>query len=86
MADLAHDASGPASSEPAGITLQQATRPASSDSGKLRVFISYSRDDLTLPSTPTGDRVCRASFETLIYGHVVSALAHAPISTDEAGR
>jgi hypothetical protein len=46
MADLAHDPSGTASSEPAGIALQQASRPASSDRGKLRVFISYSRDDL----------------------------------------
>ena len=46
MADLAHDASGPASSEPAGIAPQQANRPSSSDRGKLRVFISYSRDDL----------------------------------------
>src|SRR6516165_99860 len=45
MADLAHDASGPASAEPAGIA-QQVRQPASSDSGKLRVFISYSRDDL----------------------------------------
>jgi TPR repeat protein len=47
MADLAHDASGPASSEPAGIAQQQANRPSSSDDrGKLHVFISYSRDDL----------------------------------------
>src|SRR6516164_8706908 len=47
MADLAHDASGPASSEPAGFAQQQTGRPASSnDRGKLRVFISYSRDDL----------------------------------------
>src|SRR5215470_2438356 len=46
MADLAHDASGPASSEPAGVAPQQANRPSSSDGGKLRVFISYSRDDL----------------------------------------
>jgi TPR repeat protein len=46
MADLAHDASDRASSEPAGIALQQANRPSSSDRGKLRVFISYSRDDL----------------------------------------
>jgi TPR repeat protein len=45
MADLAHDASGTASSEPAGIT-QQAKQATSSDRGKLRVFISYSRDDL----------------------------------------
>ena len=45
MADLAYDASGPASSEPAGIT-QQVNQRDSSDKGKLRVFISYSRDDL----------------------------------------
>jgi TIR domain/Sel1 repeat len=45
MADVAHDASGPASSEPASIALQQASGPASSVKGKLRVFISYSRDD-----------------------------------------
>jgi hypothetical protein len=44
MAELAHDASGPASSEPAGIA-QQASGHATSDKGKLRVFISYSRDD-----------------------------------------
>src|SRR5687767_13175729 len=47
MADLAHNASGLASSEPAGIALQQqASGPAVSDKGKLRVFISYSRKDL----------------------------------------
>ena len=45
MAELAHDASGRASSEPVG-TAQQASGPASSDKGKLRVFISYSREDL----------------------------------------
>src|SRR6188768_1508639 len=45
MADGAHEASGPASSEPAGIA-QQASGPASPDRGKLRVFISYSREDL----------------------------------------
>jgi hypothetical protein len=33
-------------SKPAGIALQQANRPASSDRGKLRTFISYDRDDL----------------------------------------
>src|SRR5215467_199016 len=46
MADLAHNASGSTSSEPAGIAVREADRPASSDRGKLRVFISYSRDDL----------------------------------------
>src|SRR5262245_29113877 len=45
MADLPHDVTGTASSEPAGIA-QQASGPASSDKGKLRVFISYSRKDL----------------------------------------
>jgi hypothetical protein len=43
MADLAHDSSGPASSEATGIT-QQVKQPASSERGKL--FISYSREDL----------------------------------------
>jgi hypothetical protein len=46
MADLAPNASGSTSSEPAGIALREADRAASSDKGKLRVFISYSRDDL----------------------------------------
>src|SRR5215813_5138677 len=46
MADVAHDASGPASPKPDDIALQQASRPDSPDRGKLRVFISYSRDDL----------------------------------------
>ena len=46
MADLAQDASGPASSELAGIAVREADRPDSSDKGKLRVFISYSREDL----------------------------------------
>ena len=47
MADVAHDASGPASSKPADIAApQQASRPDPADKGKLRVFISYSRDDL----------------------------------------
>jgi tetratricopeptide (TPR) repeat protein len=46
MADGAHEASGPASSEPARIALQQGSGPASSDKGKLHVFISYSREDL----------------------------------------
>jgi TPR repeat protein len=46
MADVAHDASGPASPKPGDIAPQQASRPDSPDHGKLRVFISYSRDDL----------------------------------------
>src|SRR5215831_6086411 len=46
MADVAHDGSGPASPKPGDIAPQQASRAASADEGKLRVFISYSRDDL----------------------------------------
>jgi WD40 repeat protein len=46
MADIAHDASGPASPKSGDIAPQQASRPDSPDRGKLRVFISYSRDDL----------------------------------------
>jgi TPR repeat protein len=47
MADVAHDASGPASPKPSDIAApQQAGRPDSPDKGKLRVFISYSRQDL----------------------------------------
>src|SRR5262245_18929937 len=46
MADVAHDAFGPASPKPGDIALQQARRPDSPDKGKLRVFISFSRDDV----------------------------------------
>ena len=70
MADLAHDASGPASSEPAGVAVQQA-RPASSDRGKLRVFISYSRDDLKFADQL--DLALNAyGFECLIDRHGIS--------------
>jgi hypothetical protein len=47
MAGL-HEESGPAPSGAAGIAVQKTTRLASSDKEKLRVFISYSRDDLDL--------------------------------------
>jgi hypothetical protein len=43
---IAHDASGPASPTPGNLALQPASRAGSPDRGKLRVFISYSRDDL----------------------------------------
>jgi hypothetical protein len=46
VADIAHDASGPASPKPGDIAPQQASRLDSPDKGKLRVFISYSREDL----------------------------------------
>jgi hypothetical protein len=45
MAGL-HDASGPAPSGSADIAVQKTGALASSDKGKLRVFISYSREDL----------------------------------------
>jgi hypothetical protein len=46
MADVAHDAFGPVSPKPDDLAPQQASRSDSADRGKLRVFISYSRDDL----------------------------------------
>jgi hypothetical protein len=71
MADLVHDASGPASSEPAGIAVQQASRPASSDRGKLRAFISYSRDDLKFADQlDAALSIC--GFECLIDRHGIS--------------
>ena len=72
MADLARDASGAASSEPAGIAVQQAERPASSeDRGKLRVFISYSRDDLNF-ADQLDAALTACGFECLIDRHGIS--------------
>ena len=71
MADLAHDASGPASSEPAGIGLQPTNRPASSEKEKLRVFISYSRDDLKF-ADQLDDALNAYRFECLIDRHGIS--------------
>src|SRR5262249_8512471 len=70
MADLPHDASGLASSESAGIA-QQASQPASSDKGKLRVFISYSRDDLKF-ADQLDEALNACSFESLIDRHDIS--------------
>jgi hypothetical protein len=64
MADIAQDASGPTSSEPAGTT-QQVKQPASSDRGKLRIFISYSRDDLKF-ADQLDDALNACGFECLI--------------------
>ena len=70
MADLAHDASGPASSEPAG-TAQQGSGPTSSYKGKLRVFIAYSRDDLKFADQlDVALNLC--GFECLIDRHGIS--------------
>jgi TPR repeat protein len=72
MADLARDASGPASSEPAGIDFQQASRPSSSDDrGKLRVFISYSREDLKF-ADQLDAALSACGFECLIDRHGIS--------------
>jgi TPR repeat protein len=71
MADLAYDASDPASSEPAGIALQQANRPSSSDRGKLRVFISYSRDDLKF-ADQLDAALNACSFDSVIDRHGIS--------------
>jgi TIR domain len=70
MADLAHDASGSAS-EITGIALQQASGPASSDKGKLRVFISYSRDDLKF-ADQLDAALDACGFECLIDRHDIS--------------
>jgi len=70
MAELAHDASGPASSESAGIA-QKVSEPASSDRGKLRVFISYSRDDLDF-ADQLDDALNTCDFECLIDRHGIS--------------
>jgi TPR repeat protein len=71
MADLAHDASGPILSEPAGIAQQQANRPASSDKEKLCVFISYSRDDLDF-ADQLDDALNACGFKCLIDRHGIS--------------
>jgi TPR repeat protein len=70
MADVAHDASGPASSEPTGIA-QQVSGPATSDKGKLRVFISYSRDDLDF-ADQLDAALDLCGFECLIDRHGIS--------------
>jgi TIR domain-containing protein len=71
MADLAHDASGPASSEPADIAVKEAGRAASSHKGKLRVFISYSRHDLNFADQlDAALNLC--GFECLIDRHDIS--------------
>jgi hypothetical protein len=71
MADLAHNASGSTSSEPAGIAVREADRPASSDKGKLRVFISYSRDDLDF-ADQLDAALNACGFECLIDRHGIS--------------
>jgi TPR repeat protein len=68
LEDIAHDASGPASPTPSDIALQQASRPDSPDRGKLRVFISYSRDDLDF-ADQLDAALNACSFECIIDRH-----------------
>jgi TPR repeat protein len=46
MEGIAHDASDPAPPKTGGVALHKTSRADSPEKGKLRVFISYSRDDL----------------------------------------
>jgi TPR repeat protein len=70
MEDIAHDSSGP-SPEPGEIASQQASRPDSPDRGKLRVFISYSRDDLYF-ADQLDDALNACGFECVIDRHGIS--------------
>jgi hypothetical protein len=71
MADAARDASGPVLSEPAGVAARQASRSTSSDRGKLRVFISYSRDDLNF-ADQLDAALSTCGFQCLIDRHGIS--------------
>jgi tetratricopeptide (TPR) repeat protein len=71
MAELAHETPDPASPEPAGIALQLASRPDSPDRGKLRVFISYSREDLDF-ADQLDAALTLYGFECLIDRHGIS--------------
>jgi TPR repeat protein len=71
MADVAHDASGPASPKPGDIAPQQVSRPDSPERGKLRVFISYSRDDLHF-ADQLDAALNACGFECLIDRHGIS--------------
>jgi TPR repeat protein len=71
MVDVAHDASGRASPKAGDIAPQQASRPESADRGKLRVFISYSRDDLHF-ADQLDAALDACGFECLIDRHGIS--------------
>jgi len=70
MANVAHDLS-PASPEGNGIALQQGSRPEPLDRGKLRVFISYSRDDLYF-ADQLNAALDACSFQCLMDRHGIS--------------
>jgi uncharacterized protein len=71
MADVAHDASGPASPKPGEIAPQVASRSDSPDRGKLRVFISYSRDDVDF-ADQLNSALDTCGFECVIDRHGIS--------------
>jgi TPR repeat protein len=71
MADVGHDASGPASPKPSNIAPQQAGRADSPDRAKLRVFISYSRDDLRF-ADQLDAALNACGFESFIDRHGIS--------------
>jgi TPR repeat protein len=71
MADVADNPSSPASPRPDDIAQQQASRSDSPDRDKLRVFISYSRDDLEFADQ--ADAALNAcGFECVIDRHGIS--------------
>ena len=72
MDDVAHDLSGPASPKPGDIALQQASRSDPPDRGKLRVFISYSRDDLKFADQLDAALSDVCGFECVIDRHGIS--------------
>jgi len=72
MADVAHDASGPASPKAGEVAAQQASRLDSPDSGKLRVFISYSREDLEFADQLDAALSDVCGFECVLDRHGIS--------------
>src|SRR5215813_9055532 len=71
MADLARDTPGPAPPKPGDAALQQTSRAGSPDTGKLRVFISYSRDDLDF-AEQLDAALNACGFECIIDRHGIS--------------
>jgi hypothetical protein len=71
MEGFAHDPSSPASPKPGDIAPQQASGPDSADRGKLRVFISYSRDDLDF-ADQLDAALNTCGFECIIDRHGIS--------------
>jgi hypothetical protein len=71
MADVAQNASGPSLPKPNDTPPHRASRPASPDREKLRVFISYSRDDLRF-ADQLDAALNACGFESVIDRHGIS--------------